>query len=342
MVGALMTLYSLAVLLVSFALWRWGERHWLLIGLCYAPPVLYLIPLLPLLAAAAVLKMRAMALPLLVLTAYIVAGPMDFRFPRPGGGEGALTILSYNVRAGLGADGKGAGPALADFLHASGADLIGLQECRQPVDTRFSDPTPDIVERMSGFYSVRGGHRGELLALSRFPIVSSQEHDLDGYSPLQEIVVEVNGHKVRFLNIHVLTGDPKRVLKGKAASRTDYLRVSAQSRHDQTRVLLRVLRQSDLPHDPGGRLQLSTGEPHASRAGRADAGQLAAQRPGLRPDLSLGLPPLEDRLSLGFSAISSRGLPGAAPASVRPQAAEGSLLASASGVALGPAFLTCL
>lgn len=247
LVGVMMALYSLAVLLISLLLWRWGERHWLLIGLCYAPPVLYLAPLVPLLAAAVALKMRLMVLPLAALTAFIVAGPMDFCVPGPGGAKGGFTVLSYNVRAGLGGDGKGAAPAVAEFLSGSGADLIGLQECRQPIDTRFTDPTPEILERMSGFHSVRGGHRGELLVLSRYPVLSSQEHDLDGYSPLQEIVVDLNGRKVRFLNVHVLTGDPKRVLKGRAASRADYLRVSARSRDDQTLAMSRVLRQSDLP-----------------------------------------------------------------------------------------------
>ena len=247
MACALTVMYALAVLLIQVVLWRWGERHWLLVLFCYAPPVLYLVPLLPLLLAAAALKMRGLALALFFVAAFIIFGPMDFRIPRPGGGEGTLKVLSYNVRAGLGGNGQGAGEQVADFLHDSGADLIGLQECRQPMDKHFTDPTPVILEQMKGFHSVRGGHRGELLTLSRYPILSSKEHDLDGYSPLQEIIVDADGRKIRFLNVHVLTGDPKRVLKGKAASRTDYLRVSAQSRHDQTKALVRVIEQSDLP-----------------------------------------------------------------------------------------------
>lgn len=247
MATALTILYALAVLLVQVVLWCWAERQWLLILSCYAPPVLYLVPLLPLVLAAVALKMRELGLAICALALFIVFGPMDFRISGPGGGEGALKVLSYNVRAGLGGDGLGAGEEVADFLRDSGADLVGLQECRRPMDKHFTDPTPVILERMKGFHSVRGGDRGELLALSRYPIVSSKEHDLDGYSPLQEIVVDANGHKVRFLNVHVLTGDPKQVLKGKAAGRADYLRVSAQSRHDQAKALVAVLGQSDLP-----------------------------------------------------------------------------------------------
>ena len=115
------------------------------------------------------------------------------------------------------------------------------------MDTRFQDPTSTIEKTMAGYHVARGGIRGELLSLSRFPILSSRDHDLAGYSPVLEIVVDAGGRKLRLLNVHVMTGDPKGVLKGKSAQRTDYLRVSARARHEQTRALLEVLRQSDLP-----------------------------------------------------------------------------------------------
>ena len=242
-------LYAAVLLALPLLWWQFGERHWLLILLCYAPPIFYLVPVFPLAGAAALLRIKQLLVPTLLLVLVIGLGPMDFQFPSRGApsGQARFSVLSYNVRAGLGGDGRGARESVADFLKGSQADLIGLQESRQPMDTRFEDPTPIIKETLSGYQSARGGHRGELLSLSRFPIISSQEHDLDGYSPCLEIIVDANGRQLRFLNVHVLTGDPKGVLKGKPKQRTNFLSVSAKSRRDQTAALRQVLAQSQLP-----------------------------------------------------------------------------------------------
>lgn len=249
MVAGSYALYALALLALWLMWLRYGERHWLLIGLCYAPPLLYAAPLVPLFGAALLLGNKRLLLPSVLLTGAVLAGPFDFQLPRLGTptGSTSLKVLSYNVRAGLGGDGKGASEKVAAYLKESGADLIGLQESRQPMDQKFSDPTPTITAALSGYHVARGGHRQELVNLSRYPILAQQEHDLNGYSPCLEIVVDVKGQKVRFLNVHVLTGDPKGVLKGKAAGRTDYLRQTATSRHEQTGALVSLIKSSELP-----------------------------------------------------------------------------------------------
>ncbi len=237
--------YALTLLLLPLLWWRFGERHWLLIGLAYAPGILYLLPLIPLFVAAALLKIRPLLLPSLILLAVVLFGRMDFQLPSPRTPtqEESLTALSYNVRAGLGGHEE-----ITAYLQEQGSDLIGLQECRQPLDRRFQDPTPAILAGMkSDYHFARGGHRGELVSLSRYPIVSSQEHDLRGYSPCLEIVVDIKGEKFRFLNVHVLTGDPKGILKKGPHGRTAYLNVTAQSRREQCAALLEVLAQSELP-----------------------------------------------------------------------------------------------
>ena len=237
--------YGLFLLLLPLLWARVGERHWLLIGLAYAPGVLYLLPLLPLVIAAAFFKAPKLLAASLVMTLVVVFGYMDFQWagseqPK---GERQLSVLSYNVRAGLG--GK---EEIADYLRSQGSDLVGLQECRQPLDRRFQDPTPEILaELKDDYHFARGGHRGELVSLSRYPILSSKEHDLAGYSPCLEVVVDVHGEKVRFLNVHVLTGDPKKVLKKGKHGRTAYLKVTANSRREQCAALLKVLAESDLP-----------------------------------------------------------------------------------------------
>lgn len=237
--------YALALLLLPLLWSRFGERQWLLIGLAYAPGILYLFPLLPLFASAALLKIRPLLFPSLLLLTLVFFGRMDFQFPRQGQSQGdkSLSVLSYNVRAGLGGREE-----ITAYLKEQWSDLIGLQECRQPLDRRFQDPTPAILADMkSDYHFARGGHRGELVSLSRYPIVSSQEHDLRGYSPCLEIIVDIKGEKFRFLNVHVLTGDPKGILKKGPHGRTAYLNVTAQSRREQAAALLEVLAQSELP-----------------------------------------------------------------------------------------------
>ena len=74
--------------------------------------------------AAALLRMKEMVLPSVLLLLAIVLGPMNFQFPSlrsPEGGS-AFSVLSYNVRAGLG--GK---EAIAEYLRANGSD-----QCRSP------------------------------------------------------------------------------------------------------------------------------------------------------------------------------------------------------------------
>lgn len=236
---------TLVFLLLPLLWWRFGEGQWLLIGLAYAPGVLYLLPLVPLFTVASLLRLRALLLPSLLLLALVFFGRMDFQFPHPGqpSGEKSLSALSYNVRAGL-----GGGEEIAAYLKEQESDLIGLQECRQPLDRRFQDPTPAIVADLKkDYHFARGGHRGELVSLSRYPIVSSQEHDLRGYSPCLEIIVDYKGEKLRFLNVHVLTGDPKGILKKGPHGRTGYLNVTAQTRREQAAALLEVIAQSELP-----------------------------------------------------------------------------------------------
>ncbi len=238
-------LYAAVLLILPLLWWRFGERHWLLIGLAYAPPIFYALPAVPLFLAAAALKLKKLLVPSIALALFLVWGRMDFQLPSPGQPAGAhsLSVLSYNVKAGL------EGPEeIANYLEQQGSDLIGLQECRQPIDRRFHDPTPTILAKFEkSYHHARGGHRGELLSLSRYPILSSQEHDLRGYSPCLEIVVDKNGEKIRFLNVHVLTGDPKNVLKKGKHGRTAYLTVTAQSRQEQSAALVEVISPSDLP-----------------------------------------------------------------------------------------------
>ena len=183
--------YAAVLLILPLLWWRFGERHWLLIGLAYAPPILYALPAVPLFIAAVALKLRKLILPSIALILFVLWGRMDFQLPRAGQptGDNALSVLSYNVKAGL------EGPdEIAKYLEEQGSDLIGLQECRQPIDRRFHDPTPTILAKLEkSYHSARGGHRGELLSLSRYPILSSKEHDLRGYSPCLEIVVDKAG-----------------------------------------------------------------------------------------------------------------------------------------------------
>jgi len=227
-------------------LWRWdGERSWLLIGLCYCPPFFYALPWLVYIPLALGLRQRRLALVGSLMLLAVFFFPMGLQLPKfnlPKARTGDFKVLTYNVRAGLGGS-----QALAAYLEDQQADLIGLQECRQPMDRNFSDPTPAISKQLSKYTLVRGGIRGELVSLSRYPVIAQKEHDLDGFSPCLESRIEVAGRTLRFLNVHIMTGDPKGVLRGKKRSRTDYLVVTAQARHHQSLALRKILEKERLP-----------------------------------------------------------------------------------------------
>lgn len=209
-----------------------GERHWVTVLPCYAPPLVWLAPLPFLAGLAWWLKVRpaligpALLLPLLFASGLQLSAPA-----RPG----QVRAISYNIQAGLG------GPSgLADYLLQNPADIIALQEARTPIAAGHPDPVPLLAERLERYRLVRGGIRDELAIFTRLPVISEKTHSLDGLSQAVEATVEVDGRPLRILDVHLMTGDPEGKLKGQG-SVTQRLQLTADTRRRQIDALVALL-----------------------------------------------------------------------------------------------------
>ncbi len=234
--------YPVALLILILLWWTVGETQWWLILLRYAPGVIYLFPSLGLAVLGGLLRLRPH--PVLVLVHLsLLTFLLGFQLPEMGTAPAAdLKVMTYNVRAGLGGAEK-----IGQYLLATEADVVGLQEARTPIAADLPDPVPAIEKAMDGYEIARGGIRGELVILSRFPILRSRERDLAGLSQALEAELEVGpGQRLRVFNVHLMTGDPKKLLSP-GASVTARLEMTASTRHQQTTALLELLSESDVP-----------------------------------------------------------------------------------------------
>ena len=149
--------------------------------------------------------------------------------------------MTFNIRAGLG------GPkAIGEFLKEQNVDVIALQEARAPLSNPSADPIPEIQKSLKGYSMARGGLRGELVLLSRYPIVSSSEFRLGDLSTALDARIAIDGKPMRFLNVHFMTGDPLKLLSKGRHGRFEWLNVTAQARRTQFLALSDFLRE-DIP-----------------------------------------------------------------------------------------------
>lgn len=229
-IGAGGLIAYLVVLAFLPVLWSvYGETQWLLILLRYLPGFILLAPI-PILVLMAWNK-KAVA-------AGLVAGLlgvfyfMGLELPARSKDGPNLRVMSYNIRAGLG------GPeAIAEYLADSGIEVIALQEARAPLADPKADPVPTISDGLDGYSLARGGSRGELVVLSRHPIIESQEIDLGGIARALDVRLDVTGEPLRVINLHLMTGDPLGKLKKGKSGRFRWLNVTAESRAVQFEAL---------------------------------------------------------------------------------------------------------
>lgn len=152
--------------------WALGERHWPLILLRYMPSVMFLTPLPVLLLA---IRKRWVWLAGVALTVFVAIFYMGLEVPGRAREGGSLSVMTYNIRAGLGGPEK-----IGAHLLEQNVDIIGLQEARAPLADPKADPVPALSENLQGYQMARGGSRGELVSYSRYPILASREMDLGG------------------------------------------------------------------------------------------------------------------------------------------------------------------
>lgn len=128
-----------------------------------------------------------------------------------------LAVMSFNIRHGVNMDGEYNLPAIAGVINAHDVVLVGLQE----VDRRWSsrsneEDQPALLAGMTGTNACYGpnltnasaGQYGNLI-LSKYPILECRNTLLPKFNPsgeqrgLLEVLVEVEGRRLRFYNTHL-------------------------------------------------------------------------------------------------------------------------------------------
>jgi endonuclease/exonuclease/phosphatase (EEP) superfamily protein YafD len=206
----------IAVLLLLAVL---GERHWLLILLRYMPPFVFAVPL----AAILLLRKTSRLEALLALAVFLVFySGLELHWPR----KGDLSVLTWNIHAGV----SGL-PQIKRQLEALKPDIVLLQEARVP-----EKGGPDPLEQLTdGYHVARGGNRGELAILSRFPIEQTQDLPLWPSRPGLLADLRISDQKsLRVINVHYGVGDPGQHLFSNKSGFRAYLYRTAEARKQQT------------------------------------------------------------------------------------------------------------
>ncbi len=125
-----------------------------------------------------------------------------------------LTVMTYNIKSGLGTDFKVDLDRIARIIRASGADLIGLQEVdRETTRVGGIDSVKYIAEKLGMNYvygpnlAVRGGEYGNAI-LSKYPIRHAQNIKLSKQAFYEQrgfllAEIEVGEHQLYFASTHL-------------------------------------------------------------------------------------------------------------------------------------------
>ncbi|MEH7502276.1 endonuclease/exonuclease/phosphatase family protein [Neobacillus drentensis] len=124
----------------------------------------------------------------------------------------SIKVMSYNIHHGVGADGRLDLKRIGDVIKNSNADVIGLQELDNNWDrSNYVDQAKWLanylgMEYVYGPNLIIGNTQYGNAVLSKYPIVSSENHFLSGGSErrgLLETVVDFKGTQFRFFNTHI-------------------------------------------------------------------------------------------------------------------------------------------
>lgn len=256
---------ALAVYLLLRALF--GDRFWWL-SLVNTFAYFVFLPLLVLLPAALVFKMRRNALRLIPVALIGGLWLAPYYLPRSPNASilagQTLRALTFNV--------WGNNQHMDDvetWIRNSGADVVMLQEIT-PQHTQ--DVLPRLYERYPYHYDQEDTHHWNGTAnynttLSRYPIVSIEEVNLgtpDTSNPVR-IVLDVNGQKVAVYNVHMAWPGSKPRFALPARLNSYYTRVllgyNDKLRNAQISSLLDHLKTEPYPHIVAGDFNTSDQTP---------------------------------------------------------------------------------
>lgn len=212
------------------------EENWLLALLVFAPPQIFLIPTLVLLFNAARKKQweNALGNGAVLLIAWPVLCGFSFALPH-GPSQTQLRVMSYNIRYGAGGIGN-----IARLIQRENPDIICLQEVL--AKDAWPDPFPDLKKYLPE-YSV--SRYGQLVTLSRWPIVSQKSHSLpqrDGCGILATQIV-FQGKTLQIYNAHFINP-----VDGKLSEWPQQIQTRARIRRDQLQLLTHLALTQSTPY----------------------------------------------------------------------------------------------
>jgi len=230
--------YALFLCLLPILWLTLGERYWPLVLLSYMPGVVLIVPIPFLLLGVTEMRVRfAGGLVLL----FAVVNFMGMELPGRGCPNGPISVMTYNIRAGL-----GGAEEVARFMRDQELEILALQEARAPLSKPESDPVKVLTSELERYQLARGGIRDELVLYSRYPILDSEEVSLGGLSRALVVRLQVDDRVLRVVNVHLMTGDPKGILKG-TGSLFRRLEMTAQTRKVQFEALSELMKSSRVP-----------------------------------------------------------------------------------------------
>ncbi len=133
---------------------------------------------------------------LLLGACWCVAGLLGLRAEQPS----RIVVLSYNIRHGLGTDGKIDLERTAAVIRSVSPDVVALQEVDRGTERSGGVDQARELGRLTGLQAVfgraidyQGGQYGNAV-LSRLPIRGSRVHPLPGQEPRALLEVELGSH----------------------------------------------------------------------------------------------------------------------------------------------------
>lgn len=155
-------------------------------------------------------RFKALMFSLLSLT----LGTVGCQQPHAAAAPKTLRVMTYNIHHGEGLDGKVDLLRIAELIKAEGADLVGLQEVDRGTERTQRRDFPAELAALTGMtcvfsnnYAYQGGEYGNAI-LTRFPVKRRSNLHYQMLRPgeqrgLLQVVLDVHGHEVVFLNTHI-------------------------------------------------------------------------------------------------------------------------------------------
>lgn len=155
---------------------------------------------------------------------------------------GAIRLMSYNIERGLGGH-----DAIERAIRAQHPDIVCLQESQGVYKTRAFAAGVRLAARFPGWSVAQSG---DVMTLSRFPLLSRRDFPLRGTRRVLETTLQTPRGPLRVLNVHVSTSFagqpyPRPTWKGRIAQLETDIGPSARARLEQIAPLRRAVAASD-------------------------------------------------------------------------------------------------